>query len=223
MKHLNKKYFIWIIVIISIVLYLILWFVFPIKDKTFIEYLKPISTVVLIDSLFVFCFVKWLWKLDILYNWLVPFPDLNGTWKGSLNSTWIDPVTNKRLDPIPVILTIKQSFISVSCVMKTEEMQSYSFASDFVIDGNNQILRLIYNYNSTPKQTIRDRSSLHTGTMNFMILNEKKILEGEYWTNRKTTGEVKLMFWKKEYIDLFPEELGNHIAKSQKNELKKDL
>src|SRR5262249_26319552 len=49
-------------------------------------------------------FVGYAWKLPIFRKWLVPFPDLNGTWQGTIQTTWRDPQTNQIPGPIPVIL-----------------------------------------------------------------------------------------------------------------------
>jgi len=72
-------------------------------------------------------FVKWAWRWRIFNGRLVPFPDLNGTWHGTIQTTWKNPETEEVPGPIPVILSIKQSFIRISCVMRTAEMTSRSY------------------------------------------------------------------------------------------------
>lgn len=219
MNYLNKKYYIWLLIGFSVLVYLIILQLFPITNKTLFNYLKHIPTVVTFDIIFACVFSKCFWKWKLLYNRIVPFPNLNGTWKGFLKSTWIDPKTRKRPTPIPVILTIKQSFLSISCVMRTREMESYSFICGFVINQDNQILRLVYLYDSIPKQTVKDRSPNHYGTMILNITNSyKRELIGEYWTGRKTTGTVKLEFWKKEHLDKYPEDLGEHPVSKIRND-----
>lgn len=212
MKYLNQKIFVWLIIGTSVVFYLLCILILPITDETLFNYLKPITTVVTLDTIIILGFTKWIWKCKLLYSWLVPFPNLNGTWKGVIKTNWIDEKTGEKPDPIPVILTIKQSFTNISCVMRTEEMSSYSFANEFVIDRENQILKLVYSYDSIPKQTVKDRSHQHFGTMYFDIIynNEEKELNGDYWTGRKTTGRVDLVFWQNKYVEKYPEELGEH-------------
>src|SRR5437660_549049 len=56
-------------------------------------------------------FIAYAWRWRIFRGWLVPFPDLNGTWQGTLQTTWVDPNTGKSPGPLPVILTIRQSFV----------------------------------------------------------------------------------------------------------------
>lgn len=221
MKHLNSRTYIWILIGLSVLFYLGYMFLLPMKEMTLLNFIKPITTVVSLNVIFVYIFSKWLWKVKLFYDWLVPFPNLNGTWKGIIKSNWTDPETGNSPPPIPVILTIKQSFSHISCVMRTGEMTSYSFSSDFVIDKDNQVLRLIYSYDSIPKQTIRNRSSQHLGTivLDIFLNEEKKELTGNYWTARKTTGRVELEYWKKEQISKYPVELGEHpVSKIRNNE-----
>jgi hypothetical protein len=221
MKYLNRKIFIWLIILLSVGFYLLYLLCFPITEKTILNYLKPITTVVTFDAIILLLFEKWIWKCKFLHSWLVPFPNLNGTWKGYIKSNWIDPVTNKKPDPIPVILTIRQSFLHISCVMRTKEMESRNFISGFNIDENNQILRLVYSYISVPEQSIRDRSPQHKGTMSFDIIkdNGQIILIGNYWTERQTTGKVELTFWKQERLEKYPDELGEHpVSEIRKSE-----
>lgn len=221
MKYLNRKIFIWILLVVSIVFYLLYLLLFPLTEKTLLNYLKPITTIVTLDTVVISLFTKWVWKWKLLYNWLVPFPNLNGTWKGEIKTNWINEKTRRKPAPIPVILTIKQSFTNISCIMRTGEMDSYSFISGFVIDKENQILRLAYSYNSIPKQTVKDRSPQHFGTMYFDIINnsKKKEMNGDYWTGRETTGSVELEFWKNEHLEKYPEELGEHpVTKIRKDE-----
>src|SRR5712692_9248979 len=55
------------------------------------EAVKKLPDVVTIYVIFSFIFTKWLWRWSIFQGWLVPFPDLQGTWEGELKSTWKDP------------------------------------------------------------------------------------------------------------------------------------
>ena len=160
-----------------------------------------------------------MWKCKLFKGWLVPFPNLNGTWKGQIHSTWIDPNTNQRPNPIPAIVTIHQSFINISCAMRTAEMNSISIVSDFYLDKENQIKKLYYTYDSNPLLTVRERSPQHSGTMSFRIIEKPKFyLTGEYWTGRKTTGEITVEFWKKEKLNYYPDELGSHpVSEAREN------
>lgn len=211
MNHLNRRHFFWLIVSFSAAVYFLLLLAFPVEGNKLSGYLRLLPLVVTVDVIFSFIFSGFLWKWKIFYPWLVPFPNLNGTWKGSIRSEWVDPKSKKNPPLIPVILTIKQTFTTISCVMRTEEMESYSFNAGFVIDQDNQILKLVYSYDSIPNQSIKDRSPQHQGSINFNISFLPQMeLNGEYWTARKTTGTIKLEYWKGELYDKYPDELRSH-------------
>ena len=212
MKNINIKTALWLLLVVSFLLFFVIYHIQETSDFNLKTILQILPKVVSIDLVFYGFFVSFLWKLPIFKNWLVPFPNLNGTWKGQIHTTWIDPETGERPGPIPAILTIKQSFLNISCVMRTAEMTSRSLTSSFVLDKENQLERLVYTYDSNPIQTVKERSPQHCGTMSFNIVKEQKQnkLEGEYWTGRKTTGDIEMSFWKKERVNTYPKEMGAH-------------
>jgi len=164
-------------------------------------------------------FVTYGWKWKTFRDWLVPFPDLNGTWQGTIQTTWKNPDTGDVPGPIPAILTIKQSFIKISCVMRTAEMTSRSYLADFWLDGDEQIRMLGYSYRSTPLPSVAERSQPHDGTMLFEIIGKPvEKLKGVYWSGRKTTGEVTLTFRETRLLEEFPNDIGAHpvSGKAQK-------
>src|SRR5258708_7404620 len=193
MKHLNLNRFLAAITIISFLAYFIILDLNPVKESTFVNYLRIVPTVITVDTIIGFLFVQYLWRFKIFRGWLVPFPNLNGSYKGTIQTTWIDPITNERPAPIPATLTINQTFFRISCVMRTKEMVSYSFISDFILDKDEQVKKLAYSYSSNPKQVVIERSPQHLGTMVFEIEEKPKWrLVGEYWTGRKTTGVIEM-------------------------------
>lgn len=211
MKNFNLNYSVYGLAGISIAIYLLYLYFFPLQNPSTLDYLKLAPTVLTIDFVIIFIFSQWLWKIPFLKPWLVKIPNLNGTWKGVIKSNWINPETHQKPDPIPVILTINQTLFDISCVMRTAEMTSYSFVSGFEINGEMQIKRLIYSYNSKPNMDVRYRSPEHFGTMLFDIIeNSSQKLKGEYWTERNTTGIIEMSYWKPEKLDYFPDDIGKH-------------
>ena len=155
-------------------------------------------------------FAGYAWKWPIFKGWLVPFPNLDGTWEGTIQTTWADADGNVPR-PIPVILTIRHTFGRVSCVMRTAEMSSWSYLADFWLDTDEQIRKLGYSYTSSPRVTVQARSNAHDGTMVFEIIGDPTSkLKGIYWTTRQTTGEVTLTKRCNERLDDFPEDMGKH-------------
>lgn len=218
MKYLNTKLYIWALIIISLVIYAVYFALSSsvTNYETFLDFIKPISIVVTLDAVIAGIFVKWLWKLKLLYPWFVPFPDLNGTWKGVLKSNWECPNTGEKPDEIPMILTINQTFTNVSCTMRTGEMCSESFSSEFLVNTETESPKLIYSYKSDPKPNFKYRSSLHFGTTVLSIVKNHSELEGEYWSNRETTGAIHLKFWKKQKVDVYSENIGKHPMSESK-------
>ena len=219
MKNFNLQYFIYGLIFISFGLFIGILYFFPLaeQEKTFLNYLKIVPTVVTIDLFIVLLFSKYLWKLWIFKSWLVMIPNLNGTWKGTIKSNWINPKINEKPAPIPVILTIKQTLFHISCVMRTQEMASYSFTSGFMVDEESQMKRLAYSYNSKPSLDVRQRSPEHFGTIFFDIVEKPDLrMKGEYWTERNTTGIIEMTYWKSEKLDYYPDDLGEHpVSKNE--------
>lgn len=165
---------------------------------------KQLPAVVTVYAVLSYIFTKWLWKLPFLQGWLVPFPNLQGTWQGEIRSTWRDPKTDQSLAPIPVILVIKQSFLSISCAMHTKESDSNSIAAQISHDEDGT-LRLSFNYTNRPKATVRDRIAMHDGAAMLRIVGGPRgLLEGEYWTSRRTTGDISLKFRSRALLEDFP-------------------
>lgn len=204
MKYLKVDRFLYLILGMSALAWLARAIMTPGALAGVWPFVKLLPDVVTFDVVMIGFFVKWMWKWPIFKGWLVPFPDLNGTWEGTIQTTWINEKTGERPGPIPTILVINQSFVHISCVMRTGEMTSYSYTGEFVFDEESGAKTLVYSYNSKPRPTVIDRSAPHDGTIVFEIKGDPpKKLSGQYWTARKTTGEVELKFKvAKQLVDL---------------------
>lgn len=209
-RNLNAKPFLYLLAGFSVVVLLIAASIQGFELKSFWKTLRLIPTVATADIVAYLIFTTWIWRWKFLQGWLIPFPDLNGTWQGHLETTWKDEQGNTP-GPIPTILTIKQSFTRLSCVMRTGEMVSHSYIEGFCIDKHNQVRRLCYSYTSQTGITVRHRSNPHDGTMVLNIIGTPAAkLEGEYWTRRETTGTVKLKFLCKTRLEELPDDLAAH-------------
>jgi hypothetical protein len=165
---------------------------------------KQIPQAISIYAIIGIIFTKWLWRWKLLQGWLIKIPDLQGTWRGELKSDWINPETGKGIDPIPMVLVIRQTFSHIKCTLMTKESTSYSTTADINVVPNGEDLYLTYNYTNRPKATIRDRSAIHDGASILKIISKpNKCLEGEYWTSRRTRGEMTLTFDSKDLTEKF--------------------
>lgn len=182
------------------------------------DFFGLIPKVVTIDLLAVALFVKWGWKLRMFRGWLVPFPNLNGSWVGYIYSDWENPETGQKSPPIPVMLTVNQSFFHISCLMRTSEMESSSYSEGFLIDPDRQVKNIAYCYASKPRLSLNERSVPHDGAAVFKIIEKPtRRLAGRYWTERLTKGEIVLEYHSKELLEELPEGLGEHPVTENEN------
>ena len=218
MRNLLLKNSLFLLVVVSAIAWFVLAYFNKLDLSKMGDFFGLIPKVVTIDLFVIGIFVKWGWKQKIFRNWLVPFPDLNGTWLGSIHSDWVNPNTGNKPPPIPVMLTINQSFSHVSCKMTTSEMESNSYSEGFIIDAERQIKEIAYSYNSKPRLSLSERSTPHDGTAVFKIIENPVLkLVGRYWTERPTKGEIIVEFHKRPILEELPESLGAHPVTEPEN------
>jgi len=170
------------------------------------EAVKKLPDVVTIYVILSFIFTQWLWRWRVFQGWLVRIPDLQGTWDGELQSTWINPETKQGISPLRMILVIRQTFSSITCTMFTKESQSESRAAKIERDKESKAVTISYNYTNRSKATIRHRSPIHDGAAHLRVVTlPSRMLEGEYWTGRCTTGTMKLSFHSEDLFESFPD------------------
>lgn len=155
-------------------------------------------------------FVKWLWRLRIFSGWLVIAPNIQGTWKGEVETTWKDPSLNKSVSPVYAYLVIRQDLNKVHIAMFSLESSSQSLVAAIKIDEERGIKLLNYSYTNNPRAVVRDRSEIHHGAANLKIITKPDLrLVGDYWTDRKTTGSMKFEFISTRLIEAYPRDSEN--------------
>jgi len=188
MVKYNLGRYIAAIVVLSIALFLIIaFFRDNLSFKSLDTIWEDITTTITVVTLICTLFVSWAWKWKLFQGWLVPFPCLSGKWVGEIKSTY-----NSGNNAIPVVVAIKHHFFNIQIKIKTDESSSISTCGSFDIDEERGLKQLIYSYQNNPKATVRERSEIHYGTTRLEINDDASVLEGEYWTSRKTTGDIKL-------------------------------
>lgn len=129
-----------------------------------------------VATLFGLLYEKVIWKLN-------PFektPKLSKEYNGTIKSDF-DNIER------PATLKIKQTLLSINITLITEESKSNSLSAS--IDDIMNETKLTYCYLNTPKSEFRKRSQIHYGTATLSLTN-KKTLEGQYYTDRATTGDM---------------------------------
>lgn len=138
-------------------------------------------------------FKKFIWKKkpDIFYPWLCSIPHLGGTWEGELISDYVYPETGQKGEPIPAKLEIKHDFDSLKVKLETGQSFSSSYVSDIWTDEAERKYLCYTYYNDADYN--RDNNPNHDGTAKLRVNKDSKgnlILEGHYFTGRKTTGKM---------------------------------
>lgn len=128
-----------------------------------------------------------LWHWPIVRR-LNRIPDLRGTWRGELRSSFLRD--GKLLDPIPTILRIKQTASTQLITLFTGESSSVTEQSRLVRTPDDRWV-LTWTYSNTPRPAVRHRSDCHFGTAE-VTYDEHSGLNGSYYTDRLTRGELEL-------------------------------
>jgi len=131
-------------------------------------------------------FNRWLWRLPPVVRILRTGPVLRGTWKGELISTH----DNVRRT---VYLAVRQTFAEIEVRMLTEESTSETSSCQLMRKAEGLSV-LEYSYGNVPRATVRDRSEVHFGAARLECTGQQPTrIEGAYWTDRRTTGEMDLV------------------------------
>lgn len=157
-------------------------------EPVYVAILKPANHVLLAITLLLTTYEKWLWRWPLI-KLIVKRPDLNGIYQGTIVSEWIDPATGKKLPPIPAFISIRQTLLSMQIRQYTVESGSSSVVADIINDHDGRY-DLIYTYRNEPRSSVRDRSQIHYGSAKLLIQADNRQLNGAYWTDRNTKGEM---------------------------------
>jgi hypothetical protein len=195
MRNIRHEISVWLQLFAFIGLWIFVLYVSKMSFEINTEALRKLPEVVTGYLVLHVAFSRWAWRWPVFRGWLVPYPDLQGTWEGELQTTWRHPETGIVPGPIPVTIGIRQTFSSVSVVMFTAESMSYSTAASLSEADESGLRRLSYTYTNTPEVRVRDRSIVHDGAAALRIVgDERGILQGEYWTNRRSIGAMRLKY-----------------------------
>jgi hypothetical protein len=181
----------WGIISVVGVIWLALILVGAVSGK--IEQFSTIADIVPILLVIAAVFERWGWKLRFLHPHLISVPIIHGTWKGELQSLWVDPSTGKSQPKKTVYLTIEQTLTTISLRLMSDESSSEQIAGTLTRSPSSGRRSLAAIYVNTPSIDRRDKSAMHRGSLSLDIHgNASTSLEGEYWTDRASKG--KLLF-----------------------------
>jgi hypothetical protein len=118
-------------------------------------------------------------------------PVIDGTWRAELHSNWND-AAGAPIRPIRGYMVIRQTFLNLSLRLLTEESSSHLVGTEIVctVDGLYCVSGV---YRNEPRYQERGHSPIHYGAVWLQVIEKPvHMLEGHYWTDRNTAGELRL-------------------------------
>ena len=168
----------WVVLIVFVIRCAISWKEI-VNDFSLYELFGFAGEAITVTAVIAALYEKILWTYDPFLKW----PVLNGKYEGEVKSNF-DGSERK------IVVQIKQSLFSIFVLLKTEESSSKAISAKIIDrDGENV---LTYTYINRPKTEVRDRSEIHYGTAILSITDNYEILEGVYYTDRNTAGDMVL-------------------------------
>jgi hypothetical protein len=155
-------------------------------DQNWLKSLGGVAGAVVVLLLF---FDRWGWR------WL-PFalpghPKLHGTWKATLHFEELEagqPTGERRDKDCFVVVRQTYSEVKVNMLFDISSSESRSAA----ICEQNGVLRLWFSYWSAAGTLDRDGNEPHRGGAELVIsVKPRLLLEGDYWTERRTRGRIE--------------------------------
>jgi hypothetical protein len=154
------------------------------------DHIKPygITLAVVSGTLTAFDRLGWKWWP---FRLLSKIPDLNGTWRVDLHSTYVVPQTGERVAPISGFASIRQTYSKLSIRLMTKDSASFLIASN-VLHRDDGTIEIAGVYQSEPKVHLRGtESEIHYGSFKVRLVgNPVEAIDGHYWTDRHTKGTV---------------------------------
>lgn len=159
------------------------------------DHARPFSIVVssLVGLGLLFEFV--LWRQHWLHGWFVKRPDLRGTWRVEIQSSYVRPETNERVPLIVCYIGVKQTLSTLQLHLMTPESESWLIAGQVRPSPNGTGFQVIVVYTNEPNVHLRHEriSEMHQGAIIVETHGPSlrpTTLTAKYWTDRKTTGTM---------------------------------
>lgn len=155
----------------------------------------PFTTVAGFLGAFWLVFDRFLWRLPFLHGWFVKRPDLRGTWRVELQSSYIKPGTKERVPVIVCYMGVEQTLSELKMHLMTPESESWSIASHVQPSPSGKDYQVICVYTNRPNIHLRTEriSEIHNGALIISTHGSEvrpDTLKAEYWTDRNTNGTM---------------------------------
>lgn len=171
---------------------------------SWIKYLFLIVTVIAVAmACFNYCLWRHKWLQGRLLNWFVKRPNIQGTWRVKIISSWVNPSTEQQIPPIEGYMVIRQTFTSLNMRLMTKDAYT-EFFSVRIIYRPDQPYQIVGTYMHIPLFSVREQNAIHRGSVLLRLVGTPLFsIKGEYWTDRKTSGAMELTDRRSEIFDDF--------------------
>jgi SMODS-associating 2TM, beta-strand rich effector domain len=161
------------------------------------QYLLPFGTVVTALGAVAFALEHFLWYQPWLHGWFVRRPDLRGTWEVSIESDWVDPKTGVKKTAILAYMGVVQTLSKLQMHLMTPESESWFVAHAVYASPSESGYQVVGVYTNKPNVHLRATDSdMHFGAIvidtHGPSKSKPRTLTAEYWTDRKTSGQMTL-------------------------------
>ena len=150
------------------------------KCEIWYDYFGAASEAIAITAILFIIYDKWLWQ----FNPLDPTPKIKGDYTGKIIYNFNGQNKRKNLK-----VHISQTSLKVSVKITTNEITSNTITSDLIEENDEYVL--YYTYITNPSSQYSEQNPIQHGTCR-LIQPEKNKLKGQYWTSRKTIGDIEL-------------------------------
>ncbi len=182
------KPFIFISAIIFAVAYLVL------SPQRLKDYTECVAYTVSVMSILAWIYIHWGWRLSPWER----MPRLANKYSGTIKFLYNGTHGEKKAE-----ISFCQTLISTQVKIKTDEIRSISVAGNIVLE--NDVYVLYYTYITSPQGMVNAQNPIQRGSCrielelwegknikNWLFRKTAPKLSGDYWTNRKTTGDIIL-------------------------------
>ncbi len=121
-------------------------------------------------------------------------PDLRGTWKGRIESSWHDPKTGRGVPPIEAYYVIRQAGSVLRIRLLTRDARSDLLVGRVFVDTDGQPV-VTGVYRNEPGPVPGEGSPVHHGAILVGVKDGR--LQGTYWTDRDTHGTLRFTGWRR--------------------------
>ncbi|UVV71779.1 hypothetical protein [Pantoea agglomerans] len=179
------KVFGWLLGITGLVIFFIQWYFFrqSIPSAAWKAFSSSLGFCVF--SFGVFTKLAWRWRR--LAKWMNR-PLVHGVWVGELRSDY-GAVAGEQL-VVPIFFVIRQTYLTLSIQSFTERQEGESRLEALLRSSKTDVTRLCYVFEL--RKVFSGAHSITSGAGELKLAGDQLSLNGTYWTNTPTHGEISL-------------------------------